>query len=246
MSLVIFQALCPFTCLGFVARLSFAHLHVSASQDDQLQTRPSLLSKVRRGDEAAWHEFYQFYQKFIYSLAIRASLNHEEASDIVQETMVSVNRYIADFKVDADRAKFRTWLRKIVSSRIADKKRKLQRDPLAHLKIPQESDNSNRTATVNRIPEENDSNFDELFDTQLKQSALAEAQERVRRKAKMEHYQVYDLYEIEQMSARDVAKTLGIGEALVRLRAFRVKMAVAREAKRIVNDRSAVKPFRNL
>jgi RNA polymerase sigma factor (sigma-70 family) len=219
---------------------------VSESHDDQLQTRASLLSKVRRGDEAAWQQFYEFYQKFIYSLAVRAGLSHEEASDIVQETMVSVNRYIAEFKVDADRAKFRTWLRKIISSRIADKKRKLQRDPLAHVKAPGNDDDSNRTATIHRIPDEKDPGLDELFDTQLKQSALAEAQDRIRRKAKMEHFQVYDLYEIEQMSARDVAKTLGIGEALVRLRAFRIKMAVSREARRILNDRSAVKPFQNV
>lgn len=198
---------------------------------------------MRRGDEAAWHEFYQFYQKFIYSLAIRASLTEQEAADIVQETMVSVHRYIAQFKVDPDRATFRTWLRKIVSSRIADKKRKLQRDPLAHVQISNGDQNSNRTATIDRVPDETEGGIEQLFDRQLQQSALDEAQQRVRGKAKMEHYQVYDLYEIEQMSARDVAKTLGIGEALVRLRAFRVKMAVAREAKRILSAKSAVKPF---
>jgi len=160
--------------------------------------------------------------------------------------MVSVHRYISEFKVDAERAKFRTWLRRIVSSRISDKKRKLQRDPLAHAQVSNRDENSNRTATIDRIPDQSDSGLDELFDLQLKQSALTEAQDRVRRKAKMEHFQVYDLYEIEQMSARDVAKTLGIGEALVRLRSFRIRMAVSREARRILNSRLAVKPFENV
>ncbi len=216
---------------------------MSTNQDDELRTRPSLLSKVRRGDEAGWQEFYQFYQKFIYSLAVRASLSHEEACDVVQETMVSVNRYIAEFKVDADRAKFRTWLRKIISSRIADKKRKLQRDPLAHAASgPDRVTNSNRTPTIHKIVDNAEDAVDELFDLQLKESALAEARDRVRRKAKVEHFQAFDLFETEQMSARDVAQTLGIGEALVRLRAFRIRMAISREAKKILTAKMTGRP----
>jgi RNA polymerase sigma factor (sigma-70 family) len=214
--------------------------HVSAEPRDELQTRPSLLSKVRRGEEDAWQEFYEFYRKFIYALATRSFLSHEEASDIVQETMASVHKYIADFKVDSDRAQFRTWLRTIVASRIADKKRKLQRDPLAHPGLAHDTatDHSHRTAPINRIPDSGENDFAEIFDVQLKQSALAQAQDRIRQSAKIEHFQVYDLYEIEQMSARDVAKTMGINEALVRLRSFRIKMAVAKEARRILNAKT--------
>jgi RNA polymerase sigma factor (sigma-70 family) len=217
---------------------------VSANQADEYQTRPSLLSKVRRGDEHAWNEFYQFYSKFIYSLALRAALTPDEANDIVQDTMVSVNRYIADFQVDSERAKFRTWLRTIVSSRIADKKRKLKRDPLAQVADGNTgTDKSNRTPTINRIAD-TEVDFSDMFDRQLKESAVAEAKDRVRRKAKVDHFQVYDLFETEQMSARDVAKTLGIGEALVRLRSFRIKMAIAAEARRILNSKTDVKAFK--
>ena len=85
---------------------------------DALKTRPTLLSKVRRGDEEGWRRFYDLYVNFIYSAGRGAGLSHEESKDLVQETMITVQNYIGDFVPDESRAKFRTWLRKIVHSRI--------------------------------------------------------------------------------------------------------------------------------
>ena len=97
---------------------------------DTLKTHPTLLSKVRRGDEDGWNHFYEFYEGFVYAAARGAGLSHEESKDVVQETMISVRNYICDFVPDESRAKFRTWLRKIVRSRIADQYRKKKRNPL--------------------------------------------------------------------------------------------------------------------
>jgi DNA-directed RNA polymerase specialized sigma24 family protein len=68
----------------------------------------------------------------------------------------------------------------------------------------------------------------------LEQAILAEARKLVKEAMRMEDYQTYDLFAIHELSARDVAISLGISAATVRVRAFRVRRAVDREVRRIV------------
>ena len=111
--------------------LPYENSGVKPTEADTLRTQPTLLSKVRRGDEEGWSRFYELYQDFIYSAARGAGLSHEEARDVVQETMVTVQNYVSKFVPDEGRARFRTWLRRIVRSRIADQYRVKKRNPLA-------------------------------------------------------------------------------------------------------------------
>src|SRR5213594_2830405 len=188
---------------------------------DTLKTRPTLLSKVRRGDEYGWSRFYELYSDFIYSAGRAAGLSHEESKDVVHEAMVTVRNYINRFVPDENRGRFRTWLRKIVQSRIADQYRKKKRNPLERLGCPQPSEDS-ATSTTNRIPNLTEVELDRLVDGKLEQAILTEAQRLVKEKVRMEHYQAYDLFAIQELSAADVATSLGISAVTVRVRAFRV------------------------
>jgi len=202
---------------------------------DTLKTHPTLLSKVRRGDEDGWSRFYELYQDFIYSAARGAGLSHEESKDVVQETMITVRNYINDFVPDHNRAKFRTWLRRIVHSRIADQYRKKKRNPLE--KVAKEDhtlSEESATSTTNRIPDLNEIELDRIVDGKLEQAILAEARKLVKEKARMEDYQAYDLFAIQELGAKDVATSLGISAVTVRVRVFRVRRAVDRELRRIV------------
>src|SRR5204862_7816569 len=105
-------------------------MSVKPDPADTLKTRPTLLSKVRRGDEDGWSRFYALYEDFIYSAGRGAGLSNEESKDVVQEAMITVRNYIGNFVPDESRGRFRTWLRKIVQSRIADQYRKKKRNPL--------------------------------------------------------------------------------------------------------------------
>jgi RNA polymerase sigma-70 factor, ECF subfamily len=200
---------------------------------DTFKTRPTLLSKVRRGDEDGWNRFYEFYQDFIYSAARGASLTPEEAKDVVQEVMITVRNYISNFVPDASRARFRTWLRKIVQSRISDQYRRKKRNPLESPVIHPSPDES-ATSTMDRIPNLNEVELDRLVDGKLEQAILTEARKIMKEKVRMEDYQAYDLFEVQELGARDVAVSLGIAVSTVRVRAFRVRRAVEREARRIV------------
>jgi len=202
--------------------------------EDTLKTQSTLLSKVRRGDEDGWSRFYDFYEDFIYSAARSAGLSHEESQDIVQETMISVRKYVSDFVPDQNRARFRTWLRKIVQSRIADKFRQKNRNPLE--KAVGSSPDESVTSVVDRLPDLNVVELDRLIDGKFEQAILAEAQRFVKEMVPMEHYQAYDLFHIQGLRAKDVETSLGISPVTVRVQAFRIRRAVEREVRRITTE----------
>jgi RNA polymerase sigma factor (sigma-70 family) len=200
---------------------------------DALKTRPTLLSRIRRGDEDGWSQFYDFYEDFVYSAARGAGLSHEESKDVVQETMITVRNYISNFIPDANRARFRTWLQTIVRSRVADQYRRKKRNPLENVdQCPVPEDSS--TSSIDRIPALNEVELERLIDGKLETAILTEARRVAKEKVRMEDYQAYDLFEIHDLGARDVAISLGIAAVTVRVRAFRVRRVVEREARRIV------------
>ncbi len=207
---------------------------MKSDRTDTLKTHPTLLSKVRQGDEDGWRRFYEFYEDFVYSAARGAGLSHEESQDIVQETMITVQNYIGDFVPGEGGAKFRTWLRKIVHSRIADEYRKKKRNPIEKAEVGHPASEESATSRTNRIPNLNEVELDRFVDGKMEQAILAEARKAAKEKVRMEDYQAYDLFAIQQLSARAVAISLGISAVTVRVRAFRVRRAVDRAARQIV------------
>jgi len=201
---------------------------------DTLKTRPTLLSKVRRGDEDGWSRFYEFYEEFVYSAARATGLSHQESKDILQDTMVTVRDYIGNFVPDKTRAQFRTWLRKIVQSRIADQYRKKKRNPLEQVQREASSDDT-VTSTTNRIPDLNEVEWDRLIDGKLEQAILTEARRLARDHVRMEDYQAYDLFQIQDLGAREVGISLGISPVTVRVRALRVRRVIESQVRRLVN-----------
>ena len=205
---------------------------MNPSEADTLKTRPTLLSKVRRGDEDGWRRFYELYEGFIYSAARGAGLADDHARDIVQETMVTVQNYISNFVPDDDRARFRTWLRRIVQSRIADHYRKRKRDAVGQAREESVADETG-TSPTNRIPNLTEVELDRLVDEKLEQALLEEARNRAKEKVRMEDYQAYDLFAVQELAAKEVAESLRISPVTVRVRAFRVRRTVERELRRI-------------
>ena len=147
--------------------------------------------------------------------------------------MISVRNYISNFVPDESRARFRTWLGRIVQSRIADQYRRKKRSPLDRGAGHPASEDSS-TSTANRIPDLNEVDLGRLIDGKLEQAILTEARKLAKEKVRMQDYQAYDLFELQELGAREVANSLGISVVTVRVRAFRVRRAVNHEVRRIV------------
>jgi RNA polymerase sigma-70 factor (ECF subfamily) len=81
-------------------------------------TPPSLLERLQSAcDDHAWALFVSLYTPYIFSLARKAGLAREEASDVVQDVLLLLTKKMPDFRYDATLS-FRAWLGTVVRNRI--------------------------------------------------------------------------------------------------------------------------------
>lgn len=69
-----------------------------------------LINRTMAGEREAFNELVIKYQKPLYSLLYRMVSNHEDASDVLQKTLVKAFTGLGDFE---RRSSFKTWLYQI-------------------------------------------------------------------------------------------------------------------------------------
>jgi RNA polymerase sigma-70 factor (ECF subfamily) len=70
----------------------------------------ALLARARRGDAAAFEQLYRWFERPVFTLALRLSGQREEAQDILQDTMLKLFDRISEFRGESP---FWGWLRQI-------------------------------------------------------------------------------------------------------------------------------------
>ena len=75
-----------------------------------------LVQKCRSGDETAWNEFVERYQRLIYAVPRRAGLSEEQAADVFQEVWLTLMEKLDGIEQPdkirswiVTTAKFKTW-----------------------------------------------------------------------------------------------------------------------------------------
>ena len=181
--------------------------------EDFIPTRYSLLSRLQnRDDQDSWKDFFDIYWRLIYSIALKSGLTEAEAQDAVQETIICVAKDIEKFKRDRSLGSFKGWLRNLTRWRIADQLRKREPAVLAENTPPAE--NAGPTGT-SEIPDRADDGLEQIWEEEWRANLMAAAAERVKRRVKEEHYQIFDLSVMRQWPASKVAQTLGVNIAQV-------------------------------
>src|SRR5436190_2168772 len=112
--------------MGFV---NLTNCMAMAGKFDSLYaTRASLLNRIKDPeDQESWKEFFDRYDKLIYSVAAKAGLNHSEADDVVQETFITLLKTMPNFTYDPTKS-FKGWLLKVTGRKIIDQFRKRKRN----------------------------------------------------------------------------------------------------------------------
>ena len=196
-------------------------------QKDPLATRASLLGRLRNWEDAAsWEEFSQTYSRLIRGVAMQAGLTEADAQDVDQETLLSVAKTIHEFESDPGRGTFKGWLLNLTRWRIADQFRRRQAH-VQHSTVPLPDASSDRTATVERIPDPQD--LDAMWEVEWKKNLLETALQRIGRLVNPRHAQIFDLYALRQWPARKVARELGVNLVQVYLVHHRMTKLLRRE-----------------
>jgi RNA polymerase sigma-70 factor (ECF subfamily) len=203
----------------------------SNQSGEYLPTRASLLNRLKNPeDDSSWEEFVQTYRDLIFGVAVKSGLTNAEAEDVAQETLISVAKYVKEFKYDPTRS-FKAWLLKITRTRIADQYQFRKRLP-GSPKDSEDPNQSTRTDTIERIP---DSNFDlaENWNKEWRQHVLKVVLQRLRNSAKPKHYEIFEAYVIKGWSVEKVAATLKVTPDLVYQVKSRLTAAIQRETSRL-------------
>ena len=209
-----------------------------------LETRPSLLKRLKSGDDSqGWEEFYRTYGGLIRFFAEKAGLTADEAEEVVQETAIGVARRLPEFTYDPKVCRFKTWLLNLTRWRIQDQLRKRQKAGRlsqasnAVNQSIQPADETATTATIERVPDPAVPEFGAEWDAAWEKNLLGRAMEMVRGQIPERQFQIFDLNVAKGWPAADVAQTLGISVARVYLTKHRVSDLVKKEVRRLERGR---------
>ncbi|MGA1981696.1 MAG: sigma-70 family RNA polymerase sigma factor [Acidobacteriaceae bacterium] len=87
----------------------------------------TLVRCAKRGDVAAFEELIRRNTEMILRIAVRITGSHEDGEDVVQDASLQAFRHLGTFE---ERARFSTWLTRIVINAALMKLRTLRRIPL--------------------------------------------------------------------------------------------------------------------
>ncbi len=83
-----------------------------------IQTRMTLLARVKDGDEISWNEFYNLYKPIVIMMGKDYELNTQECEELVQDVMIDFCKAKKNFTYNPSIGSFRAYFRTIVRSRI--------------------------------------------------------------------------------------------------------------------------------
>jgi RNA polymerase sigma factor (sigma-70 family) len=193
-----------------------------------LPTRKTLLSRLRAWDDhESWNQFFETYWRFIYGAALKSGLTESEAQEVVQETVISVSKSMPSFRYDPNAGSFKGWLMQLTRWRIADQVRK--RNVEERFKSAKSLDDTRRTATVDRLADPMTSDLESGWESEWEDNLLHAAIERVKRKADLKQYQIFDLYVLKQWPVNKVANALQVSSGQVYLAKHRISALLKKE-----------------
>ena len=186
-------------------------------------TRHTLLKRVRDIQDAeAWQEFVTIYTPLLYRYARARGLDHDEAEDIAQQTMVDVARKMPEFEYDPRRGRFKGWLKTIVNNNITSALRKQR---------PRQAD----TAEFHR-EQSREKSVDDIWEDKWRQEHLAYALTLVEKEVKHETFEAFRLAVIDGRPPSEIAKRLGMSANQVYVAKHRVTHRVKAKVAALTED----------
>lgn len=162
----------------------------------QLSTHTTLLRGLREdANSLAWDTFVRRYGALIRSVAARHGLQPADADDVLQDVLIGLSRAMSDFEYDPARARFRTFLQRIVQRAIFRRFRK--KSPQNGIEGMEEMAAAERRA-------------DEIWETDWRQYHLARAMEVIEIEFSPRDRQIFAMYVGQQCSAAETAAVLNV------------------------------------
>lgn len=175
----------------------------------------ALVAQAKGGDQNAFAELVNRYERKIYRLAKNITRNDEDAEDVLQDAFLKAYTHLDNFKGDS---KFYTWIVRIAVNEALMRLRKRKIDRSVPLDEPVELGEE----TVAREIAVWEDNPEQQYSQEEWRRILDEAVESL----KPDFRTVFVLRDIEELSTEETAETLGISVPAVKSRLLRARLAL--------------------
>jgi RNA polymerase sigma-70 factor, ECF subfamily len=174
------------------------------SEPDDRSDLPTLISGAQAGDRGAFTRLAELVQERVRGWAASFTEDSDDAEDVTQDVLILVHRRLPQFE---GKSRFSTWLYTITRNVALDRRRRVKRRerrletmdaPVEFVEIREEFDEATLTSLVLRY-------FDEL-----------PARQR----------EVFELSDIDGLSAPEVAARLGMKAVTVRANLFKARRTI--------------------
>jgi RNA polymerase sigma-70 factor, ECF subfamily len=184
-----------------------------------------LVRAAQKGDESAFRQLVERYQRRIYQLALGMTKDPDDAMDIAQETFVRVHKYLPSFKGDSS---FFTWTYRIATNLCLDAQRKKGRTERVDV---EEGDEAEIEAAMDPPSHALAGPQRQALNEELKgkiDEALAGLSEN--------HRAILLLREVEGLSYEELAKVLEIRKGTVMSRLFHARLKMQNKLREYLGE----------
>ena len=184
-----------------------------------------LVRAAQKGDEGAFRQLVERYQRRIYQLALGMLKDPDEAMDIAQETFVRVHKYLPSFKGDSS---FFTWTYRIGMNLCLDAQRRagrVQRVDAA------DSDEAEVEAAMDPPSHALSGPSRQVLNAELRkkiEEALSTLSDN--------HRAILLLRELDGLSYEELAGVLGIRKGTVMSRLFHARLKMQKKLREYLGD----------
>ena len=170
-------------------------------------TDEELVARYKAGEERAFDEIVERYERRVYSIALRMSGNTDDAADITQDVFISSLRALRKFRGDA---KLSTWLHRVAVNAALDHVRRRKRRPM------QATDELPDRPSTDPGPEE-----------EAERAARAAEVHRALSDISDDHRAVIVLHDLQGLDYAGVADALGVPVGTIKSRIHRARVELA-------------------
>ena len=188
-----------------------------------------LVARAKAGELDAFEALTNRYEQRVYSLALRMLRHEQDAEDVTQQTFLSALENLNGFRGDAS---FATWLLRIASHaalKVIRKRKGL--DTVSLEAATEEADSYGTIPHPEYIADWRQSPEELVHKNEIKRlldDALAKLDEK--------HRLVFLLRDVEGLSVKEAAESLGLSEANTKVRLLRARLQLREELTRTLGD----------
>lgn len=190
-----------------------------AKEDEHL-----LVAAAKAGDNRAFEELVNRYERKIFRLTMNITRNREDAQDAMQDAFLKAYSHLSGFQEDA---RFYTWLVRIAANEALMRLRK-RRPNQVSLDEPVEGEDD-------LIPREIE-DWGPSPESRYAQTELHGILDKVIDELEPDYRSVFVLRDIEELSTEETATAVGISEAAVKSRLLRARLKLRQKLGRYLQQ----------